>query len=212
METVTIKEVTTPKKPQGTPYADREKSGGYAVVKNLLARHEKMIDLAVEGQTPHEMSKTLGVPYRQIYNIHATPAFQHKLGLRRERMMERVEDKVIDRVQTVQEYLADQTMYAATRLRALMDSPNDGVARQATNDVLDRTGFAKVTKNENINTSVEIDSDMAKTINETMKMLKKVDMCSKVDKVERFDKKAVSPHSACQADLSTPQPSSTNQS
>lgn len=179
----------------------REKDGCYTVVQNLLPRHSKIMDLLIEGFTPFSAASKLNMPYRQVYNLVHTPSFQHKLHLRRTRVEERIEDKIVEDTLSVQDYLQEATQHAAQKLISLMDSPSDTVARAAANDILDRTGFAKVTKNENIVTSVEIDSDMSKTIAETLKMLDQ----QKPEKGEPEQKSSLPP-SARQADSPTPQP------
>lgn len=152
-------------------YYKREMNGGFAVNARLLPRHHQIMDLYIAGKNNKEIVAATGVSYRQVLNIVNTPQFQNAAALRRDRIEDVVEERIIQEADAVQAIIKANTLTAINKLVDLTEqSDNDSVARQAANDILDRGGYPKVQRQETKNEStLVIDSEQAKLLEVALK-------------------------------------------
>ena len=81
-----------------------------------------------------------------------------------------MEEQIIKTQDDVNEEIKKATLAAARRLSALVDDDNPAVARQAANDILDRGGYPKVSRQENQNEStLVVDNEQAELLALTLK-------------------------------------------
>lgn len=143
----------------------RELSGSHSVLQRLLPRHHKILDLHLEGLSYENIASRTNLKKRQVANIVNSPVFQQQLSLRRSTIEDTVEENIIKHEQSVSDLLKEKTIAAAQKLVDLMDSDNDSVARQSANDILDRGGCPKVSRQESdIITTLILDNEQAQLI------------------------------------------------
>ena len=141
---------------------NRELNGSYSVAERLLPRHYQIMDLRMQGQNYREISDNLRISYRQVANVCNTPQFQNALALRRSSVEDQVEEDILKTQSDVLTEIKNSTMQAVRRLIQLVDDDNVAVARQAANDILDRGGYPKVSRQESQNEStLVVDSEQA---------------------------------------------------
>jgi len=151
----------------------RELSGSHSVVQRLLPRHLKIMDLHLEGTTYSEIASRVGLKKRQVANIVNSPVFQSSLSLRRSKIEDSVDEEIIKTQQSVLDVIKENTLAAVDKLVDLMDSENPSVARQSANDILDRGGFPKTSRQETESTQTLIlDDEQAKVLTLTLEEIK----------------------------------------
>jgi hypothetical protein len=148
-----------------SPHYKRDLSGSYSVAERLLPRHYQIMDLCLKGITKKEIVNTLGISYRQLMNICNTPQFMTALALRRDKIEDGVEEDILRTQNDVLTEIKNATMQAVNRLIELVDDDNAAVARQAANDILDRGGYPKVSRQENQNEqTLVVDKEQAELL------------------------------------------------
>ena len=149
---------------------NRELSGSHSVIQRLLPRHLKIMDLHLEGITYDDIASRVGLKKRQVANIINSPVFQSSLSLRRSKIEDSVNEEIIKTNESVLDVLKENTLAAVDKLVDLMSSENDSVARQSANDILDRGGFPKVSRQENdTSTTLILEDDQASILALTLK-------------------------------------------
>ncbi len=154
-----------------SPHYKRELNASYTVSQRLLPRHYEIQDCVLQGLNGKQIAAKLSMAYRQVMNILATPQFQHELSLRRVKTEAQIDESILRSHDAVTEVIKTQTLAAVNKLTDLMtNSPNDSVARQAANDILDRGGYPKVTKTQDLSTAqILIDDKTAIILEQTLK-------------------------------------------
>ena len=85
-------------------------------------------------------------------------------------MEDTVEEDILRTKNDVLTEIKNATMQAVGRLIELVDDDNVAVARQAANDILDRGGYPKVSRQENQNEStLVVDSEQAALLETALK-------------------------------------------
>jgi len=124
----------------------------------------------MSGKNFREISDITGSSYRQVANVCNSPKFQNAEALRRDVVEDRVEEEIIKEKNSVMEVIKKNTLDAVERLVELMNDENVAVSRQAANDILDRGGYPKVSRQENQNEStLVVDSEQAKLLELALK-------------------------------------------
>ena len=151
----------------------RELNGSYTITHRLLPRHYEIQDLQIQGLNGKQISAATGLSYRQVMNLINSPNFQHELSLRRSKTEAQVDETILRQADAVQDVIKKQTLTAINKLTTLLDSPNDSVARQAANDILNRGGYPQVTKTDNTNKAAfYMDDATAKVLEQTLVEIK----------------------------------------
>lgn len=151
---------------------ERELSGSYSVVQRLLPRHHRIIDLHLQGLSAKDIAQETGLKKRQVLNIINSPVFQSQLSLRRSKIEDQVEETILKAQDDVLETLKKNTLSAVNRLVEISGSDNEAVARQAANDILDRGGYPKTSRQENdVSQTLILEDKQAQVIAEALKEL-----------------------------------------
>ena len=148
------------------PDNNREYNGSYTVLQKLLPQHYQILDLHLSGHKAPDISKILGISSRQVYNALNSPRFQNELSIRRAKLEDHVDESIIRAKDQVQEVIKQNTLAAINRLVQLTDQDeNPSVARQAANDILDRGGYPKISRQETeVSQSLVLENDQAALI------------------------------------------------
>jgi hypothetical protein len=117
-----------------------------SLVKSLNQRHFRIIDLAVLGRTNQEIAKELNMTAGQVGAVLKSPQVEHEFAIRRERVSELNDQKVVDAEDEVTKALREGAIAAARKLITAVNSPDESLAVRASGDVLDRAGYPKVQK------------------------------------------------------------------
>jgi hypothetical protein len=128
------------------------------------------MDLVIEGLKPGQIAERLNLTLSYVSTIIHAPQFDHQLAIRRERIEERIDSDVVDRIQESTEILRKNAVAAANRIAAQVDSESDAIAFRASTDILDRVGQQKRSGVEVTQTTVNIDVKAAMLIKETLDM------------------------------------------
>jgi DNA-binding CsgD family transcriptional regulator len=148
----------------------RDLNGSYSIAERLLPRHYQIMDLRAKGYNYKQIVEELGMSLRQVKNVCNTPQFQNALAMRRDIIEDRVEEDILKTQSDVLTEIKKATMSAVDRLIRLIDDDNPAVARQAANDILDRGGYPKVSRQENQNEStLVVDSEQAALLQTALK-------------------------------------------
>lgn len=117
-------------------------------IESLNPRHYRMLDLALSGWTNKAIAEEVGLKESQVSVVLNSPNFQHELALRRKSLESHLESSLAEVTKTAKDTLQRNALYAAQKLAGLLDSENEAIVRQSANDILDRTGLAKVLHQE----------------------------------------------------------------
>jgi len=130
------------------------------VLKKLMPRHLRIVDLFVEGLTPTQISRIVGLTVTQIQNIRNSPNFQHEFDRRRTIYEEQMNRHLIaDQHQTAKDIIQKNQVAAANVLVDLLKSPDPSVGLRSAESLLDRGGNARLLKHHNENRSVVMTLD-----------------------------------------------------
>ena len=140
-------------------------------MEQLTPRHFEIIDLAIQGLKSGEIAKRMKLTLPYVSTIMGAPNFQHQLAMRRERYVDKLDDKIINSTVEAGNVLKENAVKAANTMVALLDNGSAPIQRQAAAEVLDRAGVQK----QNPSTLIErqtvvIDEKSAKIITETLKI------------------------------------------
>lgn len=84
----------------------------------------------------------------QVSIVINSPNFQHELALRRERINSHKDQNLAAVGDAAQEELANNARAAAMKLVGGLDSDDERIVNKSANDILDRTGHAKLVRQE----------------------------------------------------------------
>jgi hypothetical protein len=127
----------------------------------LMPRHYKILDLILDGQLNFkQIAEKVGVSPVTVTNIRNSPTFQHELSMRR-KFREEQKDTLavredVSHLQKAQGVLEECMEGAANTLKELLCKGDDPIKLRAAQDVLDRTGLARLERRENLNKSAVI--------------------------------------------------------
>ncbi len=130
-------------------------------IKKLLPRHNKILDLCLEGLSLQKIAEAVSISIVQLKNIRNSPCFQHELAKRRSKI-EHEKDILIVRSEIDECNNAKQVLDANQQEAAnvLVDLMNGGKHEQtrfkSAESILDRTGAIKVSGSVNQNQNVNV--------------------------------------------------------
>jgi len=154
-------------------------------IETLNPRHFRILDLCLQGKTAKQTSDILQMSYNQVMNIMHSPNFQHELSLRRVKIEDKMDTNIADAKDTVNDVLKQAALNAANNLINGLNSKDDSIVFRSATDILDRTGYPKVTKNlGGTVAAIVISKDDAERIAESMDLDKNVKKVEENDKVE----------------------------
>lgn len=142
-----------------------------ALLQKLMPRHYRIIDLFIEGLTPGEVAKEVGMSVVQIKNIRNSPHFQLEYD-RRRTSYERIHDGHLATCNTerAEDIIKKSQPEAARKLTCLLESVDEGIQLRSAESLLDRGGHARLQKiqSTNANVVVALDGDQLARIRETL--------------------------------------------
>lgn len=107
-------------------------------LQQLNAKHQRMLELYLEGFKPGEIAASLGVTREGVTWVIASSAFQSQLARRRSDR-ENVHDQMVaSTVARAREKLASASEVAADKLIEHLDSQDSRISMMAVKEILDR--------------------------------------------------------------------------
>jgi hypothetical protein len=99
-----------------------------------------------------------------------SPSFEHELAIRRNKMDEIVDNQIVDSTDEITRQIQEGARDAVRRLLGGIKSEDEAIAIKSSTEVLDRAGFPRVNKIESKNVNVNISSEDAARIAETISL------------------------------------------
>lgn len=137
-------------------------------IQSLNPRHYTIVELCLRGWTNKQIAEHLSMSQTQVSVVINSPSFQHELAIRRSKLADISNNAINDSIDEVTEEIKRGTKDAVRRLIRCIDSPDEGIAVRASAEILDRSGYGKVTKIESKNISINITAEDAKRIADTL--------------------------------------------
>lgn len=140
----------------------------------LTPRATEMLDLAIQGLKPGQIAERLSLSLPYVSTILNAPNFQHMLAIRRGKLEDRIDDKIVNSKVEAADVIAAHAVEAAKKLVALADCEHNPIALRASESILDRAGVIKKSDGGGRMTQqiVIIDNKTAQVIQETLEMEK----------------------------------------
>ncbi len=138
---------------------------------SLNPRHYKILELCLRGFTNKQIADYLGMSAMQISNVINSPSFQHELAIRRSQLETMSNESIVDSLDDVTRFIRDGARQAVQRLVNCVDSPDESIALRASQDVLDRAGYPRVSRVESRSMSVNLSSADAELIRDTLNIV-----------------------------------------
>ncbi len=143
-------------------------------MESLTPRAAQIMDLAIQGLPAGQIAKRIGLSQTYISTIMGAANFQHQLAIRREKLDDRMDDKIVNATVEAADVIKDHVVQAARNLVRMADCDKNPLSLKANESVLDRGGIPKkvdggIKMTQQI---VIIDDKTAKAIQETMEMEK----------------------------------------
>lgn len=113
--------------------------------------------MTLDGVCPVDIATSLGMDRKSIFRILRSPAAQHELSRRREERASRQDEVAFTRETNARIELDAASGKAAKTQVSLLDSEDEKIKQKAAMDILDRTGFARVERRENVSASIVLD-------------------------------------------------------
>jgi len=141
-------------------------------MEQLTPRAADMLDLRIQGLTSGQIAQRLNLSHPYVCSVMGAPNFQHMLSVRREKLENRIDDKVANATVEAADVLKEHAVQAAKNLVEIADSSKTPIALRANESVLDRVGVSKKSDGgiKMAQQIVIIDNDTARVIQETMRM------------------------------------------
>ena len=136
----------------------------HSQIVTLTPRHLKILDLCLQGWRNKDIARHLDMGQTQVSVITNSPSFQHEFAMRRHGLEERFDDRTADNIDEATAELQRSAADAARKLVSGLASVNELIVLKSANDILDRTGHAKVVQENKTITNVNISEDDSKRI------------------------------------------------
>jgi len=141
-------------------------------MEQLTPRAVQIMDLAIQGLKSGEIAKRLDLTHPYICTVMAAPNFQHQLSVRRGRLEDKIDEKIINTTVEAGNEIKKHAVAAARKMVDLLDNDSPAIQHRAAGDILDRAGVCKksdqgIKMQQQI---VIIDDKTAKVIEETLMM------------------------------------------
>lgn len=120
-------------------------------LKRLQAKHQRIVELTLEGMSSKKIATEVGLTPQGVQVIQGSPVFQGELARRQESRVEAVVEEtsaIRARRAGAKAILEEAAGDAAQTQVNLLESSDLSVRQRSAMDILDRTGFPKVTKAE----------------------------------------------------------------
>ena len=127
----------------------------------------------MQGLNISQIATRLDLKYSYVSALINAPNFQHQLSIRRATLAEEIDRSTVDAQKEATDVLRRHAKEAAEKMALLLDSENEAMIFKSSESILDRVGPPKNQKSQSASVAVivEIGSDDAKLISETMEML-----------------------------------------
>ncbi len=129
-------------------------------IKKMLPRHNKILDLCLEGWSLQKIAQEVEISIVQLKNVRNSPCFQHELAQRRSKIEQDKDILItrseIDRENNARQVLEDNQTKAADCLVTLMEDGTEMSRFKSAESILDRTGLIKVSGSVNQNQSISV--------------------------------------------------------
>ncbi len=145
-------------------------------IKKLLPRHNKILDLCLEGWSLQKIAQEVDISIVQLKNVRNSPCFQHELATRRSKIEQEKDILIIrseiDSGDNARQTLEDNQNQAANCLVDLMENGTQMSRFKSAESILDRTGVIKVSGsvNQNQNISVMLSSEDVDRLTSTLEL------------------------------------------
>jgi len=141
-------------------------------LQKLNNRHYKIIDFCLRGFTNRQIAEQLSITDQAVSIIINSPIFKHELALRRSALSEIKDERIAVEEDDVARTLRDGAIKAAAKLVLNTNCGNPGAENSACEAILDRTGYSRVTKQENksVGVQITITKELADVIRSTLDM------------------------------------------
>ena len=139
-------------------------------MEQLTPRAYEIIDLAIQGLRSGAIAKRLELTHPYVCTIMSAPNFQHQLAMRREKLSDKIDDKIVNTTVEAGNVLKENAIRAANKMVDLLDNESAPIQQKAASEILDRTGIAKqLTSSSTLQQQVVIvDEKSAMIIKETL--------------------------------------------
>jgi hypothetical protein len=121
-------------------------------IAKMLPRHYQILDLFIQGKSNAEIAEVIGISKHRVSRICNAPAFQDQLSRRRRSLEEKMDQSiavgVLSSTIDVHKQLKKLSERAVSKLGTLLESEDENVQFRSAADILDRSGFAKVSRLE----------------------------------------------------------------
>ena len=129
------------------------------MLKRLLSRHHRMIDLLLEGLSRKEIALRLGCTPQCVSIVANSPNVQEVLARRRDSIEKKTDNAIAVTVQEAQEVLERNSLEAARVHVDLLSSDDEAVRQRSANEILNRTGLSGKGQDEGGKTiMIEVDT------------------------------------------------------
>jgi hypothetical protein len=147
------------------------KVSGLLTTDRISPRANKIMDYYIQGLQSKEIAQRLNLTARYVGEIINAPNFQHQLAIRRARIEEQLDGKIVDSTIEAAEQLKIHAKAAAEKLVGLLDSESESTALKSSTEILDRAGVVSQKQGPVANaTVVLVDEKSATLIAETLEM------------------------------------------
>lgn len=145
---------------------------GLSTAEKISPRACQIMDLHIQGLKSKQIAERLELTPRYIGEIINAPNFQHTLAIRREKLQERLDDKIVNSTVDATNELKKHAIAAANKVVELMEgSDSESIQLKSSTEILDRAGVVSQKKGaEATATVVIVDDESAALINETLRM------------------------------------------
>ncbi len=144
-------------------------------IQKLSNRHHQIVRLALKGLAAKDIAQQTTPPMTvtMVKLVLNSPTFQHELAVQRSLLNAETRERINDGEDQVLTTLQKGALQAARRLCDNTIGEDASIANKAAAEVLDRAGYGRVSKLESKSVSavINISSDDARAINETLQML-----------------------------------------
>ena len=125
-------------------------------LKRLQAKHFQILELSLDGLPKREIATRLNLTPATVHNVTNSPVFRHEFAKRKTERNSRADAAENVRRLNAATVLEEAALGAAQTQVALLSSENEIIKQKSAMDILDRTGYPKVTKTENRSLGAQI--------------------------------------------------------
>lgn len=139
-------------------------------IQQLNPRHYKILEYCLCGMTNTQIATQLGMTQPGVSVITNSPNFQHELATRRSRLNAMTDERLVSVTDDIASTIRDGARAAITKVLGSINSDNERIALSASQDILDRAGFPRVSRVESKAISIVINAKDAALIAESLEL------------------------------------------